>query len=299
MFAHVQFSLPDGSRVIATHGDLLGRLATAAIHLDDARVSEAHAMVSLRGRDLKLLALRGRFAVRRKTVTETILKPGLEIEIAGGVTIRVEDVSLPDNVLAIRGDGIPLQVLGGVCSISGTDRPRLLARYVPNAAAHIWSTGTGWRLQLAAHPAKPLIAGDTWDIGGTPFEAVAVPLERAGQQETRLKGGIRAPLRLVAMFDSVHIHREDQVAIALGGISARILSELVALGGPTDWEVIAGEVWRGSLDRHTLRKKWDVNLSRLRAKLRAANIRSDLIRADGTGKLELLLHEGDQVEDRT
>ena len=33
------------------------------LHVDDARVSEAHALVSLRGRELQLLALRGRFAV--------------------------------------------------------------------------------------------------------------------------------------------------------------------------------------------------------------------------------------------
>jgi len=299
MFAHVKFSLPNGSKVIASHGDLLGRLATAAVHLDDARISEAHAMVSLRGRELKLLALRGRFAVENKTITEVLLKPGLQIELAGGLVIEVDDVILPAEVLAIQGTGVPQQILGGVCSINGRPRPRIFARYVPSAVAHIWSTGIGWRIQLANEPPRPLIAGDSWVVGETAFEAVAVPLERAGQPETRIKGGIRAPLRLVAMYDSVHIHREAQVAIALGGISARILSELVALGGPTDWEVIAREVWRHCLDRHTLRKKWDVNLSRLRGKLRAAKIRPDLIRADGTGKLELILHEGDEVEDRT
>ena len=36
---------------------------SAALHLDDPRVSEAHAMVSIRGSELKLLALRGRFQI--------------------------------------------------------------------------------------------------------------------------------------------------------------------------------------------------------------------------------------------
>jgi hypothetical protein len=104
---------------------------------------------------------------------------------------------------------------------------------------------------------------------------------------------------LVANYDSVHIHRDNSVAIALGGISARILSELVAMDGPAEWEVIAREVWRGEQDRHDLRKKWDVNLFRLRSKLRKAKIRSDLIRSDGCGKLELLLHADDTVVDKT
>lgn len=299
MFAHAQFTLPDGSMAIATHGDLVGRLSTAAIHLDDARVSEAHAMVSLRGRELKLLALRGRFAVDGKTITEAILATGMSIEIAGGLCLEVNDVLLPDEVLSIQAEGIPRQVLGGVCSITARPRPRIHRRYLPDAAVHIWNIGTEWRIKREGQPPSPLMAGDNWIVNGIRFEAVPIPLDRVSQHETRLKGGIRAPIRLVAMYDSVHIHRENHVAIALGGISARILSELVSFGGPTDWELLAREIWRDPLNRHALRKKWDVNLSRLRSKLRAAKIRGDLIRADGTGKLELLLHDGDEVEDRT
>ncbi len=300
MFAHVRLEMPNGSSVIASHGDLVGRLATAAVHLDDARVSEAHAMISLRGSELKLLALRGRFAVDGKPLTEVTLAEGLQIEIAGGVSIEVSEVVLPTEVLAIEAEGVPQQIIGSVCSIlAGKARIRLVPRYDPRAAAHIWSVGTAWRLQIGDAQARSLVAGDRWSAADAEWRAIAVPLERAGQPATRMQGSIQAPIRLVAMYDSVHIHRENQVVIALGGISARILSELVALGGPADWEVIAGEVWRNTSNRHALRKKWDVNLSRLRNKLRAARIRGDLIRADGSGKLELLLNDGDLVEDRT
>jgi len=60
MRAFVRLRCTDGSIAELTHGDLIGRLGTAALHFDDARISEAHAMISLRGQELKLLALRGR-----------------------------------------------------------------------------------------------------------------------------------------------------------------------------------------------------------------------------------------------
>lgn len=48
-----------------------------------------------------------------------------------------------------------------------------------------------------------------------------------------------------------------------------------------------------------LRKKWDVSLARLRARLKEARIRPDLLRSAGTGQLELVLRPEDHVEDRT
>jgi hypothetical protein len=47
-----------------------------------------------------------------------------------------------------------------------------------------------------------------------------------------------------------------------------------------------------------LRRRWDVHLGRLRAKLREARIREDLVRPDGRGNLELVLAPRDVVEDQ-
>jgi len=47
--ALVWIRLPDGSLVALGHGDFIGRVWTAALVLDDPRVSEGHAMISLRG----------------------------------------------------------------------------------------------------------------------------------------------------------------------------------------------------------------------------------------------------------
>jgi pSer/pThr/pTyr-binding forkhead associated (FHA) protein len=49
MLATVRLRLPDGSTTTLAPGDIIGRMASAALVLDDGRVSEAHAMVSLRG----------------------------------------------------------------------------------------------------------------------------------------------------------------------------------------------------------------------------------------------------------
>lgn len=66
MHACVHLASADGQIHVLGHGDLIGRLWSAALCLSDPRVSEAHAMVSLREGQLRLLALRGLFAIDGK-----------------------------------------------------------------------------------------------------------------------------------------------------------------------------------------------------------------------------------------
>ena len=70
------------------------------------------------------------------------------------------------------------------------------------------------------------------------------------------------------------------------------------MGVPVAWESIAASVWPDGDDRNALRRRWDVHLGRLRAKLRETGIREDLVRTDGKGNLELVLGPGDTVEDQ-
>lgn len=299
MHAFVRFRLPDGRSSTLSPGDFIGRLGNAALHLDDARISEAHAMVSLRGREMKLLALRGMFAIGGKPVNEVVLQEGMVVEPARGLELHVEHVALPDDVLAITGEGLPRQVLAGAMSLFVQPRVTLKPRYRGDAAAHIWNNGEGWRLLVAGETVRSLIPGESFEVAGKQFRSVGVSLEQAARTATRLEGGVQSPLTIVASYDTVHLHREGQAALALDGISARIVSELVAFGGPASWEMIAREIWRHEDDRGQLRRKWDVNLARLRRKLRAAGIRTDLFRAGGTGQIELFLYESDRVDDRT
>ncbi len=305
MRAYAKILAPDDTEWLLGPGDLIGRLASAALTIDDARVSEAHAMISLRGGELRLLGLRGLFVVDGPPVQEVTLREGLEVQLAPGVTLEVLEIELPDAVLALQGPDLPRQVLTGASSLLVQPRLALVGRYRDDAAAHLWNSGEGWRLRVRGEPARDLDPGDRFEVAGHEVEAVAVALERAGPQRTRVDGALSPPLHIVASYDTVHIHRESgsgrdsEAPLALDGISARVVSELVALGGPAAWEVLAGEIWKDEDDRVQLRRKWDVSLARLRRKLRQAGFRPDLVRAGGTGQVELLLYPGDVVDDRT
>lgn len=288
--------LPDRTLVALGHGDFIGRVWTAALVLDDPRISEGHAMVSLRGGELWMLALRRRIAVDGRSVGEVRLREGQAIELADGLTLHVQNVELPDVVLAVEADGLPPVALPAVAALRGRPRASLVGRHDPEAPCVVWTTGEGWR-RLSDGVVTPLAAGDAWLVEGVPFRAVELALGGGGA--TRLTGGVDPPLRVTVAFDTAQVQRGDDPPVLLAGQSARVLSELVAFGGPAAWDVVAGELWPDEKEEHLLRKKWDVMLGRLRARLRAARVRPDLVRAAGTGQVELVLRPGDVVEDRS
>lgn len=53
------------------------------------------------------------------------------------------------------------------------------------------------------------------------------------QSPTRGAGSYSEPLRIIARFDAVHIHRGGQ--LVLDGLAARMVSELVRAQVPLDW----------------------------------------------------------------
>ena len=299
MRAEVRLRLPDGSTVALGPGDLIGRVATAALVLDDPRVSEAHALVSLRGGALYLLSLRRLVGVRGKPVSEVRLARGLELELAEGLTLVVEEVTTPAHVLAVAAEGIGVRPLGQVTSILPGPPPRVVGRFVPGAAAHLWSTGEDrFRLRLGEGRPRAIGPGDRFTVGALAVTVCTTDLSAAGHAPTLRGGGIEAPLRLIVHYDAVELHRADQPVVTFAGIGARLLTELVGFGGPVGWETIARELWREELDTGELRHRWDVALGRLRARLREAGVRADLLRSDG-GQLHLVLYDGDQVIDRS
>lgn len=297
--AYALLRAPDGAFHELVHGDIVGRLWSAAMPLDDARVSEAHAMVSLRERELRLIALRGGLALEGRPVNEVTLQAGMEIMLARGLCIAVERVHLPGLVLGLEGPRLVRQVLPPVASLVAREGLRLVSGYVEPAAAWIWCTGASWRLRVGDQPARALEPGEVLTLAGEVVRTVAVPLDAAGQAPTRGGGGIEAPLRIHACFDTVHVHREGATVLVLGGLQARIVSELVALGGPAHWTVLAGLLWPRDPEPETMRSRFDVALSRLRRKLRDAHVRTDLVHTDGAGQVELLLYPHDVVQDRT
>jgi len=298
MRAYVRFRLgPDDVRELGP-GDVIGRMWGAALSISDPTISEAHALVSLRGSALKLLALRGRFAVGGVALSEVELVRGMHIQLARDITLEVVEVALPVEVLAIEGDGLARQILPGVVSLRMRPRPELLPGFAADADLSLWSDGLSWMKRTSTGEVSPVVAGDTLTLHGHAVRFVAMALGAAGQPVTT---GIRAesPLHLVVRFDTVHIHRVDEVSLALDGLSARILSELATVRLPISWHALARDLWPDDDDQVSLRRKWDTAISRLRKKLRDHHIRPDLVRADGTGNFEIFLQRGDHVEDQT
>lgn len=256
-------------------------------------------MVSLREKELRLIALRGAFAVMGKPTSEVALAPGMEILLARGLVLEVEAVHLPDAVMGLEGEGLARQILPGVASLVLGPELRLVRGFVEGAAAWVWRTGDAWRLRLGEQAALPLVLGQTFQVGTATLRAIEVPLAAAGQAPTRQQGAVDQPLKLLAKFDTVHIQQEGKGVAVLSGVPARIISELVALRGPVHWTVLVAQLWPREPDPEVQRSRLDVNLSRLRRKLRECQVRSDLVYTDGTGQIELLLYPHDQVEDCT
>lgn len=298
MRAYVRLETANGEAHELGHGDVIGRLWSVALPISDPRVSEMHAMISLRGSSLRVLPLRGRIAVDGAPVVEARLVEGQVLSLADDLTLRVREVVLPDEVMALEGEGLARQVLPGVCSLRVGARVELAAGHHPQADAVLWSDGLRWHVRVD-RSARELKVGDTFEAGGRRFVAAAMALGATGAAATQAAGGLGTPVHIVVRFDTAHLYRGDDPPLALDGISARIVSELATIGKPVSWEALAREIWRDEEEAAQLRKRWDVALVRLRKKLGEARIRRDLIRADGTGNVELFLGRGDTLVDQT
>jgi hypothetical protein len=97
----VTFRLPDGTEVEVGEGGLIGRASTAQLRLTDPAVSEGHAMVSLRGRELRLLALRRSIVVNDVPVAEATLRAGQRVHLSHDTTLHVVRVVLPEDGLPV------------------------------------------------------------------------------------------------------------------------------------------------------------------------------------------------------
>lgn len=83
-----------GRAVTLGPGGRVGRLDRAELRLDDPRVSELHAYVSVRGGRLVLLALRGALTVDGIAVSEVLLERGVVVGLCPGLQLEVAEVML-------------------------------------------------------------------------------------------------------------------------------------------------------------------------------------------------------------
>lgn len=296
MQASARIRLSDGTVETLFAGDLIGRTWAAALRLDDPDISEAHAMLSLRGERLWLLALRRRFRVDGEAREAIALSEGTRIQLAPRILMQVEQVHLPERVLGLEGDGLTRQVLIGTSSLVEDPRPRLVPGRQEGAVAVFWLTDDRWRARVEDQNFE-LEPGMTIHGRAGVYRAVEVPIASASQPPTRAED--LGPLRLVCSYDTVQIHRPGTPVVLLSGQLARVISELASVGQPVAWEELARPHWPQLNDRDALRRRWDGLLIRLRARLREEGLRPDLVLSSGVGLVELVLHEGDRVEDRS
>ncbi len=293
-----QFQLPHGPVASAGSGSIIGRAWTADVRIDDGRVSEAHAMVSWRAGQLLLLPLRGRLRVDGVDVPRVVLREGQRVELAPGLSLSVAELSVPETVMAVRLAGGSVQVLAGVTSVHVAPRPMLESGYHPGASALLWSDGVQWRLQRPGLPLRGLRGGDVVDLGGVALEALDAPNESLGFAETRSRSVHGPRLNLTSRYESAQVWHDGGAPLVLKGLKARLLGELLALGGPARWEVVAAQLWRGEEDVAVLRHRLDTLISKLRRDLELAGVRRDLLFAHRNGQVELLLYPGDRVDEQ-
>lgn len=278
--------------ILVTPGGILGRMAGAALRLTDPRVSEAAALVSLRGRELHLLALRGAFSVDGLPDDDVVLETGQVVRLGDAVDLLVESVALPSRVLALAVPGQVRELCAPAYSILAEPTPDLVPAFVEPAVARAWSTAEGWVIDTGRGPER-IVPGRSWQAGTVTVEARELDIETAAATPT-IAGNER--LTLVCRSTSVHIQRPRRQPHTLDGLPARLLTELGLMAAPAPWDVVAGELW-SEKDTNWLRCNWDRTLRRLRLRLREGGVREDLVRADGRGNIELYLYPGDQVVD--
>ncbi|GEM_PF-3474727 len=106
--------------------DLLGRAKRAELRIDEPRVSEFHAAVTLRRGGLRLRSLGGALVVEGKTLREVVLHPGMVVHLALGISLEVLELGqLPtdedaptDEVAATRHEAAIFPPMRLVCAWS-------------------------------------------------------------------------------------------------------------------------------------------------------------------------------------
>ncbi len=298
---YVRFRLADGQTAQVSPGGLIGRASSAELKIANPEVSEAHALISLRGHQLHMLSLRRWIILDGERCSAIVLKPGQRIHLSQTVVLEVEAVELPSHVLVLACDDREVCTLSeSVYSLSRSETGgiKVAPEHLLGAGAYLWGNGEGFTLRVGDAAPVEVEAGTEWKLGPHTLRVTARPLGD-GALSTRSIGQNDPPLTIVARYDTVYIHTPGRAPAVLSGLLARIVSELVTIGKLISWEAVAREIWGDESDRNVMRQNWDRNMRRLRAHLREANVRADLVRPDGRGNVEVYLLPQDRVVDET
>lgn len=290
----VWLSVEGGAPVALPPGGLVGRLQSANLRVADARVPEAAALISLRGRELYLVSLRNAVLVDGAPEDDLLLATGLRFSLAGAVAVEVVKVDLPDRVLALRMPGQVRELCSAVYSFVSHPEFDLVPGFLDDALGRVWTTAEGWMFDVGGGPTA-LRRGQSFSVGGAVVEVTDSSLEELAVLATESR--VR-PLVVTVRTTSAVISCAGRTPLPIDGLPAELLTELALAGQPLAWEPVAQALW-GKRQGNTLRMSWDRALRRLRERLREGGVRENLIRADGKGNFEIFLLPGDRVVDQS
>lgn len=291
---------PDCANV--EQGGIVGRSFSAALRIRDNRVSEGHAMLSFRAGRLVLLGLRRKLlGACGNFLREVPLAIGVPVGLVDEIDVVPAEMHVPDGValLAINeGSSVPL--VNSAYSLR-LDRDILTCEpgYYGDAVSYLTWRERGWVSMSPEGSVRRVHVGDRLVVGDSVLRFTEGRPRATATENTT---GIVArdfPMRVVVRYDTVHLHRADRPSLIITGIAARIIGELAEFGVPTEWEMVARQIWSDGRDRNALRKNWDRHIGRLRNLLRDGRFPADLVRPDGCGNVELVLHPEDQLIDQT
>lgn len=298
----VRFGLPDGSEVTLGPGALIGRLPTATLCWPDPSLSEARALVSVRGGELALLGLRGPLrSERHGRLQDVPLTEGDRITLSDLLWLQVRGLGLPERVPCLRcPDPVPLLLSVAALVADGGGRLHLVAGSRDDALARVWSGGATWFLQAPGASAIALEVGMEVSVGGRTLTVDTVLLRSIAGERTRLPAWAHPALTVTIGPDQTSVRAEDGRTVLFDGKAAVLLHFLNDIGGPVPWERFSRRLWRKNLqDPYERRQAQDSLiklLDRMRGELASQGFRTDLVRSDGRGNYQLHVEPDDVVE---
>lgn len=282
---------------MAHPGDLIGRLASAAICIQDPRVSEAHALLSLRG-GLVLLALRGLVEVDRQRIADVRLKAGQRIRLAEGLEIAVLEVTLPPTVLTVEGPGLPPTRLPGTvaCFVAPL---AIRFEWVPDALASVWASGGEWFIRVGAGAPVPLRPGDRVETEGGALRFAEATLKAAATPPTDARARLYPSLRVEVDYESTRVSAEGGRVAVLTGAAGGLMYQLSRYEAAVHWKELASALWPDTADDE-LKQRWSFDKAKetLVDALVRVGLRPDLVRGS-RGEYRIHLVDGDALVDRT
>lgn len=286
----VLFQTDEGERHRAQPGDLLGRGARCAIPFEDPRISEAHAMVSLRAGGFWLLGLRGTVWQGHRWGHEVGLEAGKRVLIADDVGLTVLDIDLPSLILALEGIGDrPMPLTHATLSLFA-EPLQVASGFRGSAEAWIWASDGHWMVRESSGAIRVLEIGEPVQVGKYRLDVVGVPLEAGQAHRTVRQRSVHPPLTIeIGVSNTVIVSNGEELSLV--GRSHDLLRTTAELttetGAPVHWTAVASRIWRAN----PTAENWYRNRARLAARLKSAGLPSDLVAMD-QGLVSLRLRPG-------